>query len=200
MHHQSIATILLSGRPDQVHNCTLTNISMTSVGVRCLEGFNGGLTQSFMLEVRDMSTQVIIISTIYIRSIRSERAKWPAGIFVMIQSDENTLSLIMQFKWARMEKSHRCPLAVIPLTAFIISNQIIFQQEIRANFSSPVARFAVSNLIPGNVYIVSVFAFNSKGRSDPTVLPAAMLRPAEKQLHHDEQGEKAECVSILTKF
>lgn len=34
---------------------------MTSLGIRCLEGFNGGLTQSFMLEVRDMSTQVIMI-------------------------------------------------------------------------------------------------------------------------------------------
>lgn len=50
---------MISGRPDQVHNCTITNISMTSLGIRCLEGFNGGLTQSFMLEVRDMSTQVI---------------------------------------------------------------------------------------------------------------------------------------------
>lgn len=55
----SFKWILISGRPDQVHNCTITNISMTSLGIRCLEGFNGGLTQSFMLEVRDMSTQVI---------------------------------------------------------------------------------------------------------------------------------------------
>lgn len=55
-------------------------------------------------------------------------------------------------------------------------------QGIQANVTSPVARFAVSNLHPGSVYIVSVYAFNSKGRSDPAVLPAAMLRPAEKQL------------------
>lgn len=57
-----------------------------------------------------------------------------------------------------------------------------FSQDIRANFTSPVARFAVSNLHPGSVYIISIYAFNSKGRSDPAVLPAAMLRPAEKQL------------------
>lgn len=55
-------------------------------------------------------------------------------------------------------------------------------QDIRANFTSPVARFAVSNLHPGGLYVVSIYAFNSKGRSDPAVLPAAMLRPAEKQL------------------
>lgn len=34
---------------------------MTSLGVKCSEGFNGGLSQSFMLEVRDMNTQVIYI-------------------------------------------------------------------------------------------------------------------------------------------
>lgn len=59
---------------------------------------------------------------------------------------------------------------------------VFFIQDIRANFTSPVARFAVSNLHPGSVYIISIYAFNSKGRSDPAVLPAAMLRPAEKQL------------------
>lgn len=65
----------------------------------------------------------------------------------------------------------------------------IFSQDIRANFTSPVARFAVSNLHPGSVYIISIYAFNSKGRSDPAVLPAAMLRPAEKQLTA-EKGKK----------
>lgn len=40
-----------SGRPDQVHNCTITNVSMTSFSVRCTEGFNGGLPQAFLLEV-----------------------------------------------------------------------------------------------------------------------------------------------------
>lgn len=48
----------VSGRPDQVQNCTITNISMTSLGVKCAEGFNGGLLQSFMLEVRELNTLV----------------------------------------------------------------------------------------------------------------------------------------------
>lgn len=52
-----------------------------------------------------------------------------------------------------------------------------------------MARFAVSNLHPGNVYILSIYAFNSKGRSDPAVVPAAMLRPAEKQLT-SEKGKR----------
>lgn len=55
---ENVFNFIHLGRPDQVHNCTITNISMTSLGVRCSEGFNGGLAQSFMLEVRDMNTQV----------------------------------------------------------------------------------------------------------------------------------------------
>lgn len=61
-------------------------------------------------------------------------------------------------------------------------------QEIKANYSSPVARFAVSNLHPGNLYILSIYAFNGKGRSEPAVIQAAMLRLPEKQLT-SEKGE-----------
>nr|CAH7769565.1 unnamed protein product [Callosobruchus chinensis] len=49
--------IIAAGRPDQVHNCTLLNISMNSFSIRCAEGFNGGLPQSFLLEVREIQSQ-----------------------------------------------------------------------------------------------------------------------------------------------
>lgn len=58
IHTNLMEKVSLSGRPDQAQNCTITNISMTSLGLKCLEGFNGGLTQSFMLEVRELNTQV----------------------------------------------------------------------------------------------------------------------------------------------
>ncbi|KAL1513584.1 hypothetical protein ABEB36_002979 [Hypothenemus hampei] len=51
--------IIAAGRPDQVHNCTILNISMNSFQIRCTEGFNGGLTQAFLLEIRESQTQEI---------------------------------------------------------------------------------------------------------------------------------------------
>lgn len=111
-----------SGRPDQVHNCTITNISMTSLSIRCSEGFNGGLTQQFMLEIKDSGTS-----------------------------------------------------------------------ELRANYSSPVPRFSVNSLIPNTIYLASVYAFNSKGRSDPTVVQAVMPRVSEKQ----PTGEKGRRKIVL---
>lgn len=49
--------IIAAGRPDQVHNCTVSNTSMTSFSLRCAEGFNGGLPQSFLVEVRESESQ-----------------------------------------------------------------------------------------------------------------------------------------------
>ncbi|XP_046804589.1 uncharacterized protein LOC124419400 [Lucilia cuprina] len=106
-------------RPDQVHNCTLANISMTSLTVTCTDGFNGGLPQLFILELVDTQTN-----------------------------------------------------------------------EIKANITSTIPRFTVSTLSPGGLYTLSVYAFNSKGRSDPTILSAAMLRMPEKQLTF-EPGDKS---------
>ncbi|XP_066592853.1 uncharacterized protein [Prorops nasuta] len=44
-------------RPDMVHNCTTSNTSTNSFSVTCTGGFNGGLTQSFLLEVRESNSQ-----------------------------------------------------------------------------------------------------------------------------------------------
>ncbi|XP_075147144.1 sidestep VII transmembrane protein [Haematobia irritans] len=111
--------IIAAGRPDQVHNCTLTNISMTSLTVTCSDGFNGGMKQSFLLEMIDSNSK-----------------------------------------------------------------------EIKANITSTEPRFTVATLSPGGVYTLYLYAFNSKGRSDPTVLNAAMLRMPEKQLT-SEPGNKS---------
>ncbi|KAG7158651.1 Nephrin-like 7 [Homarus americanus] len=43
--------IIHASPPDPVNNCTVENISSTSVGVRCQAGWDGGLTQTFTLSV-----------------------------------------------------------------------------------------------------------------------------------------------------
>lgn len=62
-------------------------------------------------------------------------------------------------------------------------------QEIKANLSSPVVRFAVTGLEPGAQYQAGLFSYNTKGRSEPVILQAATLRLPEKQLTQ-EKGEK----------
>ncbi|XP_058813514.1 neural cell adhesion molecule 1 isoform X2 [Topomyia yanbarensis] len=112
--------IIAAGRPDQVHNCTLANVSMTSLQVRCFEGFNGGLAQSFFLELRDTQSQ-----------------------------------------------------------------------EVRFNNTSPVPRFAVPNLHPSAIYQLAVYAFNSKGKSEPYVMSAATQRLPEKQMNSEKERPRS---------
>lgn len=59
-------------------------------------------------------------------------------------------------------------------------------QELKANITSTSPRFAVSNLSPGSIYRIYIYAFNSKGRSEPAVINAAMLRMPEKQLTSEQ--------------
>ncbi|XP_073848797.1 sidestep VII transmembrane protein isoform X3 [Musca autumnalis] len=103
--------VIAAGRPDHVHNCTLTNVSMTSLTVTCSEGFDGGLSQLFVMELVDAHLK-----------------------------------------------------------------------DLKANITSTVPKFTASTLSPGGVYILTLYAFNSKGRSDPTTLTTSMLGMPEKQL------------------
>lgn len=115
-----------------MHNCTLANVSMTSLNVRCFEGFNGGLAQSFFLELRDTHTL-----------------------------------------------------------------------EVRFNNTSPVPRFTVPNLHPSAVYQLAVYAFNSKGKSEPYVMSAATQRLPEKQMNSEKGKYKKICskeISLMQCF
>lgn len=102
-----------------VTNCSTANTSKTSFEVRCNPGFNGGIPQSFLLEVRDSA-----------------------------------------------------------------------DQRVRANLSSEEPHFNVSELEPGTLYQVMVYAYNRKGRSEPVVVQAGTLSPPEKQLT-SESGESS---------
>lgn len=54
--------IIPAGHPDMVRNCTTRNASTSSFSIRCTEGFNGGLQQSFLLEVRESNSQELKIN------------------------------------------------------------------------------------------------------------------------------------------
>ena len=47
------------GVPEPLSGCTISNSSITSFEVRCQPGLDGGLPQTFVLEVRDRNTQQV---------------------------------------------------------------------------------------------------------------------------------------------
>ena len=55
-----LISCLISGPPDPPTNCSVLNQTTDSLEVQCLPGFNGGLQQSFLLEVTDIQTKVLL--------------------------------------------------------------------------------------------------------------------------------------------
>lgn len=51
---QYIFFLFLLGRPFQLQNCSVSNQSSDSLQVECVEGFDGGLPQGFLLELVEM--------------------------------------------------------------------------------------------------------------------------------------------------
>uniref|UniRef100_A0A146KNR1 Nephrin n=3 Tax=Lygus hesperus TaxID=30085 RepID=A0A146KNR1_LYGHE len=52
--------VIPAGRPDPLSNCSLTNQTHETLGVECSEGFDGGLLQTFHMEVYETSHKMLI--------------------------------------------------------------------------------------------------------------------------------------------
>lgn len=54
---------MAASKPDPPFNCTILNQTSDSLEVQCLEGFDGGQPQYFLLEVYDQQTGVLQANT-----------------------------------------------------------------------------------------------------------------------------------------
>jgi hypothetical protein len=100
----------VSGRPDSLENCSVVNQTSASLVVRCQPGFDGGLSQRFVMEVYDRHGQ-----------------------------------------------------------------------SLAGNVTADRPAFTVGNLPSGLGFDISVYAYNSRGPSDPVQLHAYTLKSAEKR-------------------
>ncbi|KAG4071003.1 hypothetical protein HA402_001440 [Bradysia odoriphaga] len=62
-----IFQVVAAGRPFALQNCSVTNQSSDSLQVECVESFDGGLPQAFLLELVDMSDLRLVRNLTIIR-------------------------------------------------------------------------------------------------------------------------------------
>lgn len=104
-----------TGRPDSLENCSVVNQTSASLMVRCQPGFDGGLSQRFVMEVYDRHGQ-----------------------------------------------------------------------SLAGNVTADRPAFTVGSLPSGLGFDISVYAYNSRGPSDPIQLHAYTLKSAEKRTGMDD--------------
>ncbi|XP_047116145.1 formin-like protein 16 [Schistocerca piceifrons] len=124
--HPCVFHVIPAGIPEPPFNCSVANQTSETVHVRCLEGFDGGQPQLFVLEVADAAGGLVL-----------------------------------------------------------------------ANLSSRAPLFTVDGLAPGQALRLSVYAANSKGRSDAVHFEGATLKAAEKQTGPPDQLEMSPLLGVL---
>lgn len=60
MEEPCVFKIIPAGPPDPPSNCSVVNQTTDSLEVECLPGFDGGLEQTFQLEVTDLQTDLVL--------------------------------------------------------------------------------------------------------------------------------------------
>ncbi len=55
--------LIPAGKPDKVSNCVVVNRTASSLRVECAAGFDGGLPQKFLMEVRDAKSLFVVANT-----------------------------------------------------------------------------------------------------------------------------------------
>lgn len=104
-----IYTVIPAGPPDQVQNCTLVNQTESSIQVDCTEGYDGGLSQQFTMEVYDNFYQKIITNLTTSRPLFIAKGLLPGRAYVVHIFSFNTKgkskSLTLSVSTLEMPKS-----------------------------------------------------------------------------------------------
>ena len=64
-------------------NCTILNTTFDSLFLSCLEGYNGGLQQSFVVELLDFQTYAVVRNVTSARPVFNVRGLEPGSSFVV---------------------------------------------------------------------------------------------------------------------
>lgn len=74
-----------TGRPFALQNCSVSNQSIDTIHVECIEGFDGGLPQMFLLEMVEIPTLKLVRNlTLYVSILWLSLCQWRCSILIYL--------------------------------------------------------------------------------------------------------------------
>lgn len=168
--------IVPAERPDPVRNCRLVNASDTQLSVACEPGYDGGIEQSFQMEVYDSRKHELVANV----SADANATSWrlpevAAGERAIARQQKQRHS--QQLQAGAASAAATAAASQQPLEAKLeISQQPQVQLEPETVFVTQ------ANLRPATDYFLSIYSINSKGASKPVAFTATTMNLSALQL------------------
>ena len=132
--------IFLIGPPDPVSDCTITNKTYDSFFVTCLSGYNGGMPQTFVIEVHQQRYYDDFVKKYRGSSMES-------GSMHSSSSDANGYGYGQMYSGTTTTLGGMTPLPPSPITRLEMTQE---------------PRFNLQNLSPGTAFTLVIYAKNEK--------------------------------------
>jgi hypothetical protein len=175
----------LAGAPDPLRTCVIRNASEHSLQVSCLPGNDGGLQQTFDLQMQQLTADQLAARTDLHRQQQSHQP------FLTLELDERQSSPPTYPYATKSRSTTRSASGASQIEQYSsfsqwdtadasepVAKTYLFEGNQR-NFSSTKAQFAVSGLRPGSSYLCTVTARNARGASRAYILLAQTLAAPE---------------------
>eukprot|EP00094_Tigriopus_californicus_P006982 TCALIF_06722-PB protein Name:"Similar to Nphs1 Nephrin (Rattus norvegicus)" AED:0.15 eAED:0.15 QI:0/0.73/0.56/0.93/0.46/0.5/16/48/873 len=140
MEEPCVFKIIPAGPPDPPSNCSVVNQTTDSLEVECLPGFDGGLEQTFQLEVTDLQTDLVLAN---------DSGQVPEFVVTELVCrasslrDPMQLNLLIQFKVSGLNSGRG-----LKITIFAVNSDGRSQPFVLEGFTLKVAELQLESPVP----------------------------------------------------
>ncbi|XP_022236798.1 nephrin-like isoform X3 [Limulus polyphemus] len=175
-----VFSIIPAGVPDPPQNCTVVNKSESSFRVECLEGFNGGLEQHFMIEVHDKYLKAVLVNI---------TAKKPIFLVDGLSSGKTYTA-----KVSSVNSKGKSQAVVLKLdTLHVLETETLTHKGIQWNVNVSPVLIILTGVTGGLILVIIIIFLTLRYRTTHA------FKGRRSKVKQVRPGSKALCIFLLTK-
>ncbi|XP_037073231.1 uncharacterized protein LOC119094261 [Pollicipes pollicipes] len=202
--------VIAAGPPDPLYNCSIHNRTAMDMSVHCMEAFDGGLIQSFMLNVFAVEDDHVVYNNTSMKPQWHVQGLIPGQRYrihaVALNAKGRSAAVILPADTVtgpeKQQENKQGAQPVPPASAVAaghgdmplkrFNHILVPPDQVVYNKTSMKPQWHVQGLIPGQRYRIHAVALNAKGRSAAVILPADTVTGPEKQQENKQDFTIAE--------